>query len=529
MLYQVFDMSTNDLTTKLTAFASSASSPKQPPTPSPALNAVALATSGERIVLLDIGRTPLERVPGSSSNGSQRTTVMEAVLQCVQADFPGTACSIKGGASNSGCEMVLCFPNTAEGLRGFDWFHGQGKFCKMPLPDSDIAVHIPMKAFVSQPGVLGVRPVTMHVRDVPSYLWKDGLAAFLLQHFGIDCEVKAEYAPHFRLADKTYPGVLHKGVIKAELDPAPACDFSKLPKSVDIGGKLVRLQVYGHKTQPQHPPDRAAPPSPRAPTAATGHRHRARGTTRTRGNETQRGVQGSTPQETGVTREEDAPPAPPCPPAPLGPPPLQGGPHPASHVDTVHAAPHGEGAPPVQAPLHQAISETSSAAVGSAPPAPPASHGYARAEATSLQVLPQPATRTNPPAAADNTVATAPVERPQAGSVHNSPARGRKSAQAKPMAVPPATPPTRAETVVAGFESPNHYAPLASLATDRGDPEVAYPAGEPVTSSDGRRAPSARIAAQGRKNYADTGPTPVVSSGDRAAHRPAEPPIPGAV
>lgn len=525
MPHPVLAMSIDDLPTKLDAFALSASPPKQQPSPPPALNAVALATSGERIVLLDIGRTSLERVPGSSSTGNQRTTVMEAVLQRVQSDFPGTACTIKGGASTPGCEMVFCFPNTPEGLRGFDWFHGQGKQCRMPLPDSDIMVHIPMKAFVSQPRVGGMRPVVMYLRDVPSSLWKDGIAALFLQHYGIQCEVKAEYAPNFRFEDTVYPGMLHKGVIKAELDPAPACDFSKLPKSVDVGGKLIKLQVYGHSTQPHSLPGRSAPSSPRAPAAAPSRRARAR--QRTRSNKAQHGGQGNTAQDQG---EEDLPPAPPRPssPPPPGPPPLQSGLPPASLDHTVHATSVEQSALSIQVPPRPAVSEASGGSPCLAPPAPALGNVGARAAATTLHAMPPQASRTTPPAAEDNTVAVTTAEQSPRGSARTSPTRGRKGTRATPAAAPPTMSRTSTEAA-AGFETPNQYAPLAGVAADPGDHVLACPGDETVTATEGRRAPSARIAAQGRKTYTDTGPIPVVSSGGRAMDRPTEPPIPAAI
>ena len=102
----------------------------------------------------------------------------------------------------------------------------------------------------------------------------------------------------------------------------------------------------------------------------------------------------------------------------------------------------------------------------------------------------------------------------------------------KARAMSAAAPPTMSRTsteAAASFETPNQYAPLAGVAADPGDHVLACPGDETVTATEGRRAPSARIAAQGRKTYTDTGPIPVVSSGGRAMDRPTEPPIPAAI
>jgi hypothetical protein len=222
-------MSADDLQAALDAFASSAVPPRSAPAPPASLSAVDLAVRGERIVRLGIGHTPAERVPGSGPTGSRRATIMDATLRYVQEHFPGTGCSFKGGQSGTDCEIVLSFSNTPQGLRGFDWFQGQGRHCRMPIPDSDIAVHIPMKAFVSRPSA---PQVTLMIHDVPSDLWKSDLAALFLRHFGVQCAVKAEYAPAVSLNGTTYHGLLRRGCIKAELDPAPTCDFSELPKTV---------------------------------------------------------------------------------------------------------------------------------------------------------------------------------------------------------------------------------------------------------------------------------------------------------
>lgn len=262
-------MSDDGLHAKLHAFAASASPLKRQPDPAAPLSAVELATSGERLVLLDIGRTPPGRVPGSGPSNSQHDTIADAVLEHVQAHFPGTACSIKTGGSATECVVVFCFPNTPVGLRGYDWFHAQGRECRMPIPNSDITVHIPMVARVARPGNGGEHQVRVSLRNVPSMLWKQGLAALLMEHYNVPCEVTDEYAPDFRsTTGKVYKGMLHRGCIVAALKPAGECDFSKLPATLVFGGgrKPISLRVYGARTYPRAPAPRARPSS--APAAA---------------------------------------------------------------------------------------------------------------------------------------------------------------------------------------------------------------------------------------------------------------------
>lgn len=260
-------MPDDSLEPKLRAFAASAKPPKQQPAAAAPLDAVGLATRGERIVLLDIGRTSPGRVPTSGPDRSQHDTIAEAALKYVQAHFPGTGCSPKGGGSSPEDVIVFCFPPTAEGLRGYNWFHAQGKECAMPIPDSDITVRIPMKAWVAQPGAVRTQQVFLTLRNVPSELWIDGLAAELLKHYDLPCDVKSEYAPAYHRKGTTYHGILHRGCIKAELAPAPGCDLGKLPTAVRLGGRLVQLRVYGYGARPQGRPPR--PPSPPPPAQGT--------------------------------------------------------------------------------------------------------------------------------------------------------------------------------------------------------------------------------------------------------------------
>lgn len=400
----------------------------------------------------------------------------------------------------------------------------------MPIPDSDITVHIPMKAFVSQPGAARGRPVILYVRDVPSKLWKDGLAALLLQHFDIQCEVKAEYAPDFRFDGRTFPGLLHRGVIKAELQPAPTCDFSKLPKSVLVDGKPIKLQVHGHHTAPQSLPGRTSPSSPRAQ-AASGSRRRAHTRPRKRGAKSAQGAQPATAQEMAEAREEDMPPPPahPSSPPPPGPLLLQSATSAAPHDGVARVTSHEESARPLPAPPGPAASDTSGGAAPLALQAPVAASGEARAAAPGPSALPPQAVRTDPPVAADSTTTLTTMRASPVGSPRASPTRGNtRTRAAKPTAATPSTPHAR-DQGVAGLVSPNRYAPLADDVAGQEDHEMPYPGEATMTCSVGRRAPSARIAALTRKTYTDKGPIPVVSSGGQTAAQPMEPPIPGAV
>jgi len=261
-------MSDDTLEATLRAFAAGASPPKQQPAAPAPLTAVDLATRGERIVLLDIGRTSPGRVPVSAPDGSQHDTIAAAALRYVQAHFPGAGCSPKGGGSSSENVLVFCFPPTVVGLRGYDWFHQQGQECEVPIPDSDITVRIPMKAWVAQPGGRA-RQVSLTLHNVPSELWVDGLAAELLKHYALTCDVRSEYAPDYHHKGTTYHGILRRGCIKAELAPAPDCDLGKLPSVVQLGGRLVKLQVYGYGARPQGRSPRPAS-SPRPPHDASG-------------------------------------------------------------------------------------------------------------------------------------------------------------------------------------------------------------------------------------------------------------------
>lgn len=470
-------MSVDDLSTILDNFALNTTLPNPAPAASTASNAVDLAVHGDCIVRLHVGRAHAARVPGSGQPGGPQATIVDAVLRYAQARFPGTACSFKGDRSTADSEIVLCFPKTPTGLRGYQWFQEQGRQCRLPFPDSDITVDIPMKAFVSRPGT---PPVTLMLHDVPSDLWKADLAALLLQHFGVQCKVKAEYAPNFNHNGVTYHGLLRKGCIKAELDPASACDFSELPKTVMWRGKAIKLQVYGHRTAPRDIP-RQSSPSPPSERVATARRHRRRK------GKTAQGARGGAANGHGEARAGETPsPQAQAPPLPRPSPPLQGDP-PAlpsdgaaqaaarvGHARPSPASPTASPAPPADAPTPLASPSVATATAMAAPA--PLDDGHDNPAATDA---PGEATRPTPPPGQRGTLTAAPTALP-----------------------PPTT--------------------LAAEAADT--------VGATTLPAEAGRRVSQRIAAQGPKNYVDKGALPVVGPGGHGAGRPPpEDPIPGAI